>query len=413
MPTFTFAARTASGETQSGTLEAADQGTAVRLLRERGLVPTSIAQASGGPASRTVAKKRKGKGGGVKIDDLCVMSQQMSVMIRAGLPLIEVLDILADQTERIVLANALRQVEKDVSAGASFTEALQKHPNIFNQFYISMVKAGEASGMLDAILDQVATYLERIASLQRKIKSAIMYPATVSTVAVGITVFLLVKVVPVFEMIFESLGGELPGPTKVTVACSRFLQNRWYIILGIIIAFYIFVKQWYKTKSGRFAVDKFVLTMPIFGPLILKSAIAKFTRTFGTLIRSGVNILYALEIVAKTAGNSVIEAAVYRTRASIQQGDSITKPLIESGVFPPMVTRMIEVGERTGALETMLTKIADFYEDQVNAMVAGLTSLIEPLLIVFLGIVVGFIVISMFMPMFKMIELVSKKPGSK
>jgi type IV pilus assembly protein PilC len=233
MPTFTYAARTAAGETQSGTLEANDQGTAVRLLRERGLVPTSIAQSAGGGVSKAPAKKRKGKGGACKIDDLCVMAQQMSVMIRAGLPLIEVLDILSDQTERIVLANALRQIEKDVSAGSSFTEALQKHPAIFNQFFISMVKAGEASGMLDSILDQVATYLERIASLQRKIKSAIMYPATVSTVAIGITIFLLVKVVPVFEVIFDKpRRRRCRGPTKITLACSKFLQNKWYILFS-------------------------------------------------------------------------------------------------------------------------------------------------------------------------------------
>ena len=262
--------------------------------------------------------------------------------------------------------------------------------------------------MLDSILDQVAIYLERIASLQRKIKSAIMYPATVTIVAVGITILLLVKVVPVFKGIFEDLGGELPWPTRVTVNCSEFIQNYWYICLAVIIGSYIFIWQYGKTKAGRYNIDLLTLKLPIFGPLILKSCVAKFTRTLGTLIRSGVNILYALEIVAKTSGNTVIESVVYKTRASIQAGDSLTKPLVEADVFPPMVTRMIDVGERTGALETMLTKIADFYEDQVNAAVNGLTSIIEPLLIVVLGIVVGFIVISMFMPMFKMVELVSK-----
>lgn len=408
MPVFQYAARQPNGQTVNGTLEAVDQSAAVRSLRERGLIPVDIKQSSAATKA-AAAKKRKGKGGRVKIDDIVVLSQQMSVMIRAGLPLIEVLDILADQTERIALANAIRQIEHDVAGGSSLTEAMVKHPNIFNQFFISMVRAGEASGMLDMILDQVAVYMERIASLQRKIKTAIMYPLTVSIVAFGITVFLLVKVVPVFKEIFESLKGDLPLPTKITVWISEFIQERWWLGLLIMIGIYVFFWQWGKTKTGRYAIDKAVLKLPIFGVLLLKSSIAKFTRTLGTLIRSGVNILYALEIVAKTVGNSVIEAAVLKTKISIQQGDSITKPLIESGVFPPMVTRMIEVGEKTGALETMLTKIADFYEDQVNAMVAGLTSLIEPLLIVFLGLVVGFIVISMFMPMFKMIELISAK----
>ncbi|HMZ51735.1 MAG TPA: type II secretion system F family protein, partial [Candidatus Sumerlaeota bacterium] len=295
-----------------------------------------------------------------------------------------------------------------VEAGASLTEAMGKYPTIFGQFYLSMVRAGEASGMLDTILDQVATYLERIASLQRKIKSAIMYPSTVTVIAIGITIFLLLKVVPVFQSIFDSLGGDLPLPTKITIFLSNVIQHYWWLVLICLVVFIIMISQWRKTKNGRFAMDKMALKVPIFGQLLLKSAVAKFCRTLGTLIRSGVNILYALEITAKTAGNAVIESAVLKTRASIQAGESLTKPLIEADVFPPMVTRMIDVGERTGALEGMLVKIADFYEDQVNAMVAGLTSLIEPLLIVFLGLIVGFIVISMFLPMFKMIELVSK-----
>jgi len=404
MANFTYAARAANGQTVTGSIEAADQGSVIRMLREQGLTPTDIRQAAGGAAK---VKKKRGKGGRVKIDDIVVLAQQMAVMIRAGLPLIEVLDILAEQTERQSLAVAVRQIENDVAAGCSLTDAMIKHPNIFNQFFLSMVRAGEASGMLDTILDQVAHYMERIASLQRKIKSAIMYPATVTIVAFGITVFLLVKVVPVFKDIFSSLGGQLPLPTRITLFLSESIQERWYFFVAGFIVLYVFVWQWGKTKTGRYKLDQLKLKVPIFGVLLLKSSVAKFTRTLGTLIRSGVNILYALEIVAKTAGNSVIEQAVYKTKASIQQGESITKPLIESGVFPTMVTRMIEVGEKTGALETMLTKIADFYEDQVNAMVAGLTSLIEPLLIVGLGLVIGFIVISMFMPMFKMIELLS------
>ena len=403
MPTFEYAARSTDGSVINGTADAADQGTLVRMLREKGLTPTAVRVGTGAAARQ---KKRRGKGGRVRLDDMVVFSQQMAVMIRAGLPLIEVLDILGEQTERRSLSNVVKEVERDVEAGSSLTEAMAKHPNVFNQFFLSMVRAGEASGMLDSILDQVATYMERMASLQRKIKSAIMYPAVVTLVAVGITIFLLVRVVPVFEDIFDGLGGDLPLPTMVTLEVSKVLQQQWWLILLVLFGIMVFFYNWRKTKSGRFTTDRFLLTMPIFGPLILKSSVAKFCRTLGTLIRSGVNILYALEITAKTANNAVIEAAVMKTRASIQAGESLTKPLAESEIFPPMVTRMIDVGEKTGALEGMLVKIADFYEDQVNAMVAGLTSLIEPLLIVFLGVVVGFIVISMFMPMFKMIELI-------
>lgn len=405
MPVFQYVARAADGRTVNGTAEAMDQGSVVRMLREKGLTPTQIKATT--QKAKAAKKKKTGRGGRIKLDDIVILSQQMSTMIRAGLPLIEVLDILAEQTERRSLASVMRQIEKDVEGGASLTEAMQKHPNVFNQFFLSMVRAGEASGMLDTILDQVATYLERMASLQRKIKSATMYPATVTLVATGITVFLLVKIVPVFQGIFDGLGGELPWPTKITVFVSNTIQKQWWLIALIIVGLIVFLHNWGKTKNGRMAIDKFKLKMPIFGPLILKSSVAKFCRTLGTLIRSGVNILYALEITAKTANNAIIENAVYKTRASIQAGESLTKPLVEANVFPPMVTRMIDVGERTGALEGMLVKIADFYEDQVNAMVAGLTSLIEPLLIVFLGVVVGFIVISMFLPMFKMIELIA------
>ncbi|MGF1571978.1 MAG: type II secretion system F family protein [Sumerlaeia bacterium] len=404
MPVFSYTARGSDGKMINGTMEASDQQGVAQMLREKGLMPTEIKV--GASSSNTKTKKSRGKGGKPRIDDLAIFSQQMAVMIRAGLPLIEVLNILGEQTERRMLAEIIQRVEKDVEAGESLTEAMSKYKGTFDTFYLSMIRAGEASGMLDSILEQVAVYMERTASLQRKIKMATMYPTTVMVIALAITAFLLVKVVPVFASIFEDLGGVLPLPTRIVLFLSQTLQNYWYIIIGVIIALIIGFKQWYKTPSGKLAIDTFKLKMPIFGPLFLKTAVAKFTRTLGTLIRSGVNILQALEIVAQTANNRRLELAVNKTKASIQSGESLTKPLAESGVFPPMVTRMIDVGEKTGALEGMLTKIADFYEDQVSTAVAGLTSLIEPLLIVFLGVVVGFVVIAMFMPMFKMIELV-------
>jgi len=404
MPDYQYVARDTAGKMITGSTHAANQSAVVKFLREQGLTPTSIQM--GGAAARN--RYAKGKRGSPKLEDAVILSRQMATMIRAGLPLIEVLDILAEQSEKASMKKIMREIEKDVESGSSLTEAIQKHEKVFDNFFASMVKAGEASGMLDSILDQVATYLEKILSIRRKVKMAVMYPATVSIVATGITIFLLVKVVPVFEEIFSDLGSALPLPTRITLFLSGALQDHlWKIIVAVIILV-LAIRQWGKTKSGRYRIDYLKLKIPIFGPIFMKVAIAKFTRTLGTLIKAGVNILYALEITAKTSGNSVIEEAVLKTRTSIQGGESITRPLIESGCFPPMVTRMIDVGERTGALESMLTKIADFYEDQVDAAVSGLTSIIEPLLIVVLGVIIGFLVISMFMPMFKMVEVLSK-----
>lgn len=413
MSVFQYTARNSRGQTVKGQTEAQNQSMVARILRDQGLIPTSIEANSAGPSARKVARQAAGRGGKIKLEDMVIMSRQFATMIRAGLPLLEVLNILSEQTEKRGLKLVMRQVERDVETGLSLTEGLQKHPRVFNTFYLSMVMAGEAAGMLDSILDQVASYLEKVASIQRKVKSAVMYPSVVSVVALSITCFLLVKVVPVFSGIFADMGGTLPLPTRITVFLSNLLQDQWPYVLGGIAILIVVIWRTGKTRAGRRKLDQFKLKMPIFGPLFLKVGVARFTRTLGTLIRSGVNILNALDIVAKTAGNVVIEEAVIRTRASIQSGESIAGPLRESDVFPAMVVRMIDVGERTGALESMLTKIADFYEDQVDTAVAGLTSMIEPLLIVFLGLVVGFIVISMFMPMFQMIDLVGKGGGAK
>jgi len=407
MPTFTYVARNPQGKIVTGKTEAATQGMVVKMLKEQGLTPTAIQlSATSADVHSSARRRQKLKRGRATIEDLVLLARQLATMIRAGLPLIEVLNILGDQVEKLVLRNVLRQIERDVAAGSSLYEALARHPNVFNQFFLSMVKAGEASGMLDAILDQVATYLEKSASIRRKVKSAIMYPAVVSVFAVLIMTLIMWKVVPVFEEIFEGLGGSLPVLTQFVISVSRFIRDRWYVALAGLIAVIVLFNQWSKTKIGRYRIDSMKLRLPIFGPLLLKVAIARFSRSLGTLMRAGVNILGALEIVAKTSGNVVIEEAIYKTKTSIQSGESLTKPLVESGVFPPMVTRMIEVGERTGALENMLHKIAEYYEDQVDAAVSGLTSLIEPLLIIFLGGAIGIVVISMFLPLIKMLELV-------
>ncbi len=413
MPTFTYVARNPQGKVITGKTDAATQGMVVKILKDQGLTPTSIQLAAAVADTRSAGRKQKLKRGRVTIEDLVLISRQLATMIRAGLPLIEVLNILADQVDKLTLKLVLRQIERDVQGGSSLYEAMARHPRVFNQFFLSMVKAGEASGMLDAILDQVALYMEKAASIRRKVKSATMYPAAVSVFAVLIMTLIMWKVVPVFQEIFEGLGGDLPLLTKIVIACSNFVRDRWYIVFAVIIGLVIVFVQWGKTKPGRYQIDTFKLKMPIFGPLLLKVAIARFSRSLGTLMRAGVNILSALEITAKTAGNVVIEEAVGRTRLAIQSGEGITKPLAESGVFPPMVTRMIEVGERTGALENMLHKIAEYYEDQVDAAVSGLTSLIEPLLIIVLGSIIGLIVISMFLPLIKMLELVQQSGRPK
>jgi len=407
MPSFQYTARNAQGRTITGIAEAVSQAVAARMLREQGLIPVSIELGAGGGHAARAKPKHRGKRGRIKLEDLVVFSRMLAVMIRAGLPLVEVIDILREQADRVRLKDCLAQVERNIEEGSSFTEALQKHPGIFNGFFISMVKAGEASGMLDTILDLVATYLEKIASINRKIRAAVMYPAVVGTLAISITFFLVWKVVPKFEEIFADLGGDLPLMTKITVAASHAIQNHWPIIFLVLAAIIIGLWQFRKTYNGRRMYDRIKLKMPVFGPLFMKVAVSRFSRTLSVLIRAGVNILSALEIVAATAGNSLIEDAVLKTKASIQNGETLAKPLADSGMFPPMVTRMVDVGERTGALENMLSKIADFYEDQVDATVGMLMSLIEPLLIVFLGVMVGFIVISMFMPLFKMLELIA------
>jgi len=407
MPLYRYQARTLSGEVVSGTQEADNQSALLGLLRERGLTATSI-EAGAAAAAASKSRKRAGKGGKIKLGDLVIFSRQLSTMIRAGLPLIEVLNILYDQVEKAKFKTVLKQVERDIQGGAAFCEALEKHPKVFDQFFINMVRVGETAGMLDSILDQVAMYLEKTEKILRRIKSAMMYPSVVSVVAIGITCFLLVKVVPTFKDIFDGFKVDLPLPTRVVLYLSEVVQNYWYYVLGGIFAIYMAVKYYGRTRQGKYNIDRVKLKVPVFGQLLMKAAVARFSRTLGTLIKAGVNILTALEICAKTAGNMVIETAISRCRTSIQAGESLAKPLDESGVFPPMVVRMIEVGEKTGAIDTMLSKVADFYEDQVDAAVEGLTSLIEPLLIVFLGVVIGFIVIAMFMPMFKMIEAVSK-----
>lgn len=404
MASFVYSARDrASGQTVEGTIEAATQMDGLGVLRDRGLLVTSIKEGQARAAAKRKKRQRRKK---ITIDDKVIFSRQMSTMINAGLPLIEGLNILGENLENASFAAVIKQIEKDVEGGDTLTDAMSKHPKVFDTLYISLIRAGEAAGMLDQILLQLSTYLEKAASLQRKIKSAMIYPSVIVSVAFAVVALLMIKVIPVFANIFEQFEAELPAPTKFMINVSFFSQKyALWIAIGMVVSFFLF-RKYRQTTGGRYRTDALLLKMPILGELFQKVAIAKFTRTFSTLLRSGVNIILSLEIVAKSSGNAVVEEAVLKVRNSIKEGESIAAPLKECSVFPSMVVRMIDIGERTGALDDMLIKIADYYEEQVDIAVAGLTSLMEPLIITFLGVVVGGIVISMFLPMFQLGSIV-------
>lgn len=404
MPSFEYSARDRStGKTIQGIIEAVSQVEGLGVLKDRGLLVTSISESRGRKRAGAPKHKRKKK---ITIDDKVLFSRQLATMVNAGLPLIEGLSILGENVENGSFSKVILQIKSDVEGGDTLTDAMAKHPKVFDTLYVNLIRAGEAAGMLDQILLQLSTYLEKAATLQRKIKSAMIYPSVIVSVAIAVVALLLIKVVPIFAEIFDSFDAELPAPTKFMIAMSEALQaNIVYILVGGVVGGFLF-KQYIRTDAGGYQFDKVLLKMPVLGELFQKVAIAKFTRTFSTLLRSGVNIIVSLEIVAKSSGNRVVEEAVYRVRDSIKEGESIAAPLRESEVFPSMVVRMIDIGERTGALDEMLIKIADYYEEQVDIAVAGLTSLMEPLIICFLGVVVGGIVISMFLPMFQLGSIV-------
>lgn len=400
MSLFSYVAKDASGKTLKGNVESDSKALLIDSLRQKGLVIISIEELKKKTKSVRQAK--------IKLDDLVVFSRQLATMVNSGIPLIEAIDILATQVEKPGFRKVLFKVKNDIETGSSLSEAMAIHTGIFSSLYINMVRAGESSGLLDEILDRLAGYLEKAAALARKIKSSLIYPAVVITMAVLITLVLILKVIPTFKGIFETLGGTLPLPTRLLIAFSDIVRSMFvYIVAALVIAAILFTR-YIRTEKGRLMFDKFCLKVPIFGIMFQKVAIAKFSRTLSTLTKSGVPILTSLEIVSKTAGNKVLELTINEVRTSVREGEMIAEPLSKTGLFPPMVVRMIAVGEKTGKLENMLTKIADFYEEQVDAAVSGLTSLIEPLIIAFLGIVIGGIVIAMFLPIFKITELIGK-----
>jgi type IV pilus assembly protein PilC len=403
MPNYKYVAKDSEGKTVTGHIVAPDNEELITMLRKQGLIIVTVSESKGQKKSFTSISFGKQR---VTQDDLVIFSRQLATMVSAGIALVNGLDILGEQIENKTFKEVVLKVRDDVEAGSSLSEGLGKHVNVFSNLFVNMTKAGESSGTLDEILDRVATYMEKTSALQKKIKAAMVYPALICIMAVGVTTLLLIKVIPVFKDIYSGFGAELPAPTQILIGISDMMRKYFIFCVGAFMGFSFLLAKFAKTDKGRLFLDQRALKLPVFGQLIRKIAVGKFTRTLSTLVKSGVPILSCLEIVGKTAGNRVIELAVYDVRASIKEGETIAGPLQKSGVFPPMVVRMVGVGEQTGELDNMLSKIADFYDEQVDSAVKGLTSMIEPIIIVFLGIVVGGIVICMFLPIFQLSTII-------
>ncbi|TMQ49086.1 MAG: type II secretion system F family protein [Candidatus Eisenbacteria bacterium] len=404
MPVYVWKGRTTAGEIQTGELTLESQEEALAALRKRRIIISSVRE------KKAEMKFSMPKlGGGVTTRDLAIFTRQFATMINAGLPLVQCLDILSKQTEKENFRTTIAQVMRDVEAGTTLAEALGKkeHSKVFDELFVNMVEAGEAGGILDNILQRLATYIEKAEALKRKIKGAMVYPAVVMSVAVLATVFMLIFIIPTFARMFTGFGADLPLPTKIVMGLSTFLRSYWWILLGTVVVGAVAFQRYYITEKGHMQVDKLLLRVPVMGDVIRKGAVARFTRTLSTLISSGVPILNGLEITARTSGNRVIQEAIMSARASIREGETIAAPLRQSTVFPQMVVQMISVGEETGALDDMLGRIADFYDDEVDTAVDSLTSLIEPVMIVFMGGIVGGMVIAMYLPMFKLINVVA------
>lgn len=406
MTAFAYKAKMLTGGLTEGIIQAADQKAAVDLLRGQKLMPLEVLESAPTLMERwAVISPFKAK---VHPKELVLFSRQLSTLVSAGVPLVQGLTILEEQVESKVFKNIVHAIREDIEAGQSITDALRKHPNAFEELYVSMIKAGEVGGILDVILDRLSAYLEAAETLKAKVKGAMMYPMIVSIIATAVTLFLLMAVIPTFSTIFAGFGAELPGITQFLIDLSDLLRRFWYIVLGTPIAAFIALKQYRKTDIGKRNLDAISMKLPVFGILLKKVAVAKFTRTLGTLIKSGVPILQALETVAKTAGNRVIEISIMTARESVKEGERIAPQLKKANIFPPMVIQMVAIGEETGNLDTMLNKIADFYDQEVDTAVKALTSMIEPIIIVVMGVIIGFIVIAMFLPMFELGSLAGK-----
>ncbi|MBI4544621.1 MAG: type II secretion system F family protein, partial [Gemmatimonadetes bacterium] len=397
MPTWTYSAKTPAGELQSGEIDLPSRDEVVNYLRRQRLIPVKVAEKKGLEISL---------GTGVRTRDIVIFTRQFATMINAGLPLVQSLDILAKQTENKFFRRVIEEVLYDVESGLTLADSLRKHPKIFTDLYTNMVAAGEAGGILDTILLRLATFLEKADALRRKIKGAMIYPGVIMSVAIGAVAVLLVFVIPTFQTMFADVGVPLPGPTRLVINLSQGLKNYLFYIIGAIVGGVFLLRRIYATPQGQLAIDALMLKLPLIGDLLRKASVSRFTRTLSTLVASGVSILEGLEITAHTSGNRVIHDAVMQSRASIAGGETISEPLRRSGVFPPMVVQMINVGEQTGGLDEMLGKIADFYDEEVDAAVEAMLAALEPILIVFLGVVVGGMIVSMYLPIFDMMKVV-------
>jgi len=398
LPVFVWTARNKTGEEKSGEMEAADVEAVQSRLRQMGMQPVKVKK-------KPVEINIKIPGiGGVTNKDLVIFTRQFSTMIDAGLPLVQALDILANQTPNPEFRRVISAVKTRVETGATFADSLREHPRVFDTLYVQLVAAGEVGGILDTILTRLAVYIEKAEKLKSKVRGAMIYPAIVLTVAVGVVAILLLKVTPTFEKMFKDFGGSMPDITQLVIDMSNWLQVAVGPMVVIAIVFVIAFRMVLRTRQGRETFDAFMLKVPVIGEVLRKVAVARFTRTLGTMLSSGVPILDALDVTAKTAGNSVVEKGILHTRSKISEGKTIASPLAETGVFPPMVVQMIGVGEATGAMDSMLNKIADFYDDEVDAAVTAMTSMIEPLMMVVLGGIVAFFLIAMYMPIFTMAD---------
>src|SRR5213083_2010259 len=399
MPVFQYTARTLKGELVNDKIDLPSRDDVIAHLRKNRMVVVQVRQA---PTELRLPKL----GAGIKTRDVVVFTRQFATMINAGLPLVQALDILAQQTENKRLAETTRQVVYDVESGHTLADALRKHPKAYSDLYVNMVAAGEAGGILDTILVRLAQFLEKNDAIVRKVKGAMIYPAVIISVAVIAISVLLIFVIPTFQNMFASVNLDLPLPTRIVIGMSNVLKHYWWLIIGVMVGSVFMINRYYKTAPGRLQIDALLLRLPVLGDVIRKAAVSRFTRTLSTLISSGVSILDGLEITARTAGNMVIHNAVMESRASIAGGETIAAPLQKSAVFPPMVISMIAVGEQTGGLDEMLSKIADFYDDEVDAAVSALLSLMEPIMIVVLGVIVGGMVVAMYLPIFDMVNAV-------
>ncbi len=400
MPTFKYEGKTLKGQIKKGEFDAPDQGAVRVYLRQQNIIPTKIS-----PKGKEIAFSFS-FGKKVTQRAIAIFTRQLATMIDAGLPLVQSLEILSAQQENKAFKEIIREIREDVEGGSTFAGALKKHPKAFDDLYTNLVVAGEEGGILDNILLRLAGYIEKAEALKKKVKSAMVYPSTIVGVAVIVVMILMIFVIPVFENMFQSAGQTLPLPTLIVITMSKIIKKYVFIVIpGLGVLFYL-LRRYHRTDNGKALIDRLLLKLPVIGPLLQKISVARFSRTLGTLVSSGVPILDGLTIVSKTSGNRSIETAILNARASIREGETIAEPLSRSGMFPPMVIQMISVGESTGALDSMLSKIADFYEEEVDVAVGNLTSLLEPFLMVFLGVVIGGVVISMYLPIFQMASAV-------